>query len=273
MIYDAFLFRDEFTCLDVRLNELAGAVDAHVLIEADWTFQGGTKDLAFTEAFRAGSYRPDSYELIVKTLCGDPYPHGSAWAREAHAREAILEALEDAADDDYVILSDIDELPAASLIDEAIEKLPGGPSVAFKQEPRFYRFDNLCTNMNYKGSQIMLVATMRKNGAERIREHRWEAPYVEGGWHFCNLGDADDLIRKLQSFAHAELNVPENTDRAVIERMIEERRLLSNEKGYEFTLTDEGLPVWVLEHRDRFADLFYSKEGRWQSSRAQAAAQ
>lgn len=282
MIYDAFLFRDEWTCLDVRMHELEDVVDHHILVEADWTFQGDNKALYFTsDAYRralgglGGKY---SRPIRCQPLRGDPFPHGASWAREAYAREAINEALGhpsiQAADDDYVILGDVDELPAADVIEGAIEALDkgGGPSIAFKQEPRFYRFDNLCTSMDYKGSQLMTVATLRKNGVERMRGNRWDALAVPGGWHFCNLGDADAFIRKLKSFAHEELNTPENTNPETVDELIRERRLLGD-TDYEFTLTDEGLPAWVLENRDQFKDLFYEEEeSRWPSSEAQAAA-
>jgi hypothetical protein len=257
MIYDAFIFSHEFTCLDIRLHELESVVDKFVLVEADWTFQGDPKRLEFT---RADDCTDKYYEIPidVKRLTGDPHPNGSSWAREATMREGILEELAFAADDDYVILSDVDEVPAARTVEDAIKKLKEErpPSVAFQQESRFYWLNNRVLEMDYKGSQIMTVATLRRNGVQRMRDNRWEAPSVPWGWHFCNLGDADNFIRKLKSFAHEELNTPKNTDREFVEKLISERRVLDD--AYQCIIANQGLPTWVDEHRDELAEYFWN---------------
>ena len=49
MIYNAFMFYDEFDLLDIRLKELSGLVDRFVLIESNRTYTGKPKPLYFCE--------------------------------------------------------------------------------------------------------------------------------------------------------------------------------------------------------------------------------
>ncbi len=272
MIIDAFLFRNEFTCLDIRLNELDGQVDQHLLVEANWTFQGEPKPHSFTRMVDSTPNYPLSrWPIVVKRLTGDPYPSGSTWAREAAMRESILEALADQPDDAYVILGDADEVPAGDAIQNAIAVLnhrnvkDSGyvePSVAFSQQQRFYFLDNLVTGMDrYPGSQVMTLATLRRNGVQRMRDNRWKAPDIsDGGWHFCNLGDVADFIEKLQSFAHEELNTPENTDPEFVADLIESRKVLGDRQGkYKSVIEPRWLPAWVMSNRKLLKPYLYSE--------------
>jgi beta-1,4-mannosyl-glycoprotein beta-1,4-N-acetylglucosaminyltransferase len=49
MIFDCFIFFNEFELLEIRLNELNDVVDKFVLVEATKTHQGKDKPLYFEE--------------------------------------------------------------------------------------------------------------------------------------------------------------------------------------------------------------------------------
>ena len=49
--------------------------------------------------------------------------------------------------------------------------------------------------------------------------HTWDSreQLLNSGWHLSNFGIAGDTISKIESFAHQELNVPENKNPTTID--------------------------------------------------------
>ena len=41
---------------------------------------------------------------------------------------------------------------------------------------------------------------------------------IDGGWHFCDLGDSDFITRKVESFSHWELRSSRFSSREHLER-------------------------------------------------------
>jgi beta-1,4-mannosyl-glycoprotein beta-1,4-N-acetylglucosaminyltransferase len=221
-IWDAFIFSNEFDCLEMRLHELEGHVDRHLLLEANGTFQGAEK--------------------------------------EGAQRNAIVPVLERAGaePEDWVLLSDADEIPSGAVIEEiAREGSLYFPQLSFEQALCFYFANNLCTSMPWHGTQLLSLAELKERTPQQARDLRNLVPTVEGGWHFCNLGDAAFLREKIQSFSHTELNRPEIVDLENLERHIRERTVIEPPKDFPMTfeLDDELPPDWVKQNRpDLYAE-------------------
>src|SRR5690242_17863990 len=101
MIYDCFTFHNELEILDVRLHELAPAVDKFVLVEANLTHQGKPKPLYFAEnaaAFSAFATKIVHVVVEFPAHIDNRFARrrDQIWAREYHQRDQIAQGLKDA---------------------------------------------------------------------------------------------------------------------------------------------------------------------------------
>ena len=105
-IYDCFMFNNENDLLNIRLNILNKYVDYFVIIESAETHSGLKKKLFFdVEKF------PEFKNKIIYGII-EKFPHNlSAWEKENYQRNFISKFLKEAEDDDYILISDLDEIP------------------------------------------------------------------------------------------------------------------------------------------------------------------
>lgn len=211
MIYDCFLFYNELELLEIRLNELDGIVDKHVLVESTITFQHAPKRLFYDE----NKHLFEKFKDKIVHVIVDDAPTTSPWETEFHQRNAILRGLGDCQDDDLVILSDSDEIPSPFAINMYL-KSPAKQLRAFKQLFCYYYF-NCVINSNWSHAKILPVSLMKTyNDLQKIRDEKAEVLF-RGGWHFSYLGGVDRIITKIKSFSHTELNHPFYLDKQRIE--------------------------------------------------------
>ena len=106
MIYDCFSYWDEDLLLDLRLNILDNYVDYFVIVEGNKTWQNNPKKLRF-EIDKFKKFKNKIIYVPVTDLPDgeDPY------LRENHQRNAIVNGLNNANDNDLIIISDLDEIP------------------------------------------------------------------------------------------------------------------------------------------------------------------
>jgi beta-1,4-mannosyl-glycoprotein beta-1,4-N-acetylglucosaminyltransferase len=224
MIYDCFLFFNEFDLLDIRLHELADAVDRFVLLESTRTFTFRQKLLESTRTFTfrqkplhfAEQIGDGRFDWIGDRLTVIGLDEGDfqgidrtdPWWVEANHRELLVSRL-GAEDHDVVILSDADEIPSATFVCEAHHKLKRyDPMAVFQCEQwlSWYYLNCLCGDKWTAGTRATTGKRIRMSGmsGEELRKARGTT-FREGGWHFSYLGDIQE---KLASFAHAEFNKP-----------------------------------------------------------------
>ena len=119
-IFDCFMYFDEDLLLDLRLNILNDFVDKFIIIESNLTHTGKFKKLKFDinkfEKFKHKiSYYPLEKLEIDKNL-----KLKKNWSQhhliDQSIRNSISKYLTDASDNDWIIISDIDELPNPDVI-------------------------------------------------------------------------------------------------------------------------------------------------------------
>ena len=123
-IFDCFMYFDEDIVLDVRLNTLHENVDYFVIVESRFTHKGEKRNLKFdTKKFSrfkdkiiylVYDNQPSKIESVNKNDTEDAKSTKyifNAIHRENGQRNFILEGLKRADDDDYIIISDVDEIP------------------------------------------------------------------------------------------------------------------------------------------------------------------
>lgn len=270
-IHDCFTYAGEEDLLYLRLKTLAGVVDRFVMAEGTRTFAGASRTPRFDRA-RLGALADRLEYVVVDDLAPNP---ASAWQNEYHQRNALMRGLRDAADADWVLLSDVDEIPHP----EALARFRPGRYVSAVLEQRFYwyAFNNRMvrspdpSDVPWCRVRLTTVGRLRRfyGSMQNLREFRAAGPlrslwrYVHrhhsqriapGGWHFSYLMTPEQIRRKIESFSHQELNLPRFTDEAHIRAALRERRdLFGSGREFEVQSLDDSFPRPLVQERERFA--------------------
>lgn len=254
MIYDCFLFFNEFEVLELRLAELQSAVDQFVLVEGAKTFSGEEKPLHFAQnRERFAKYLNKIRHVIVEEM--PPNSH-SAWDVEAYQRNAILRGLEEAAPNDLIVISDVDEIPRATVLSSF-----SGHLAALELDSFYYTLN--CKNLAAKWVGPVLVKREILTSPEQIRmrgRRYWDEniPVIaNAGWHFSFLQNPEGIRQKIEAFAHQEYNNPVFT---TLEQLRERTQFgldIFGRRDHYWCVVpiDESFPRYLRENPRRFRDL------------------
>ena len=228
-IFDCFMYFDEEIILDLRLNILDKYVDYFVVVESTFTHKGDERKLHFNHKrfkkfenkiiYLVYDEKPKDIKEILKN---DIEPDISnkfiinALLRENGQRNFIINGLKDADDDDYILVSDVDEIPNLEEVDfsKINQKI-----LLFRQDMFYYKFNlNLpnfswtgtkgCKKRNFISPQWLRNIKDRKYPIYRIDVLFSEKKYIDvkiinnGGWHFSNIKSPDKIEHKLKSYLH-----------------------------------------------------------------------
>jgi len=270
MIFDCFIFFNELELLEIRLNELDGVVDKFVLVEAARTFTNKPKPLYFEE----NKARFSNFLHKIIHITADNYPeYDTPWTYEIHQRNSIMHGLQKCNPDDIIIISDIDEIPSAEAVLNAVKK--NGLKI-LKQKQYYYFLNRQCIEMPfwYEGSRILKYKDFVKKTPQNIRRSRFGKIIDNGGWHFSFLGGAERVKYKLESFAHHEYGSGKYTDIDHISEKIKKgddlfdrriffglkkffgrRDVLGKKITYKTVPIDDTFPLFVRTNSDKLASL------------------
>ena len=225
-IYDCFMYFDEDIVLDLRLNTLNEFVDYFVIVESIFTHKGEKRELKFNhekfEKFKDKIiylvYDKEPEKLLkIKDPKKD---NGSyiinALLRENGQRNFISKGLKSANDNDFILISDVDEIPNLKNINfnKQQEKI-----IQFRQEMFHYKFNLKLPNFIWTGTkgckkkylinpQWLRNIKDRKYSFFRIDTLFSKTKYINvkfienGGWHFSNIKNAEEIEYKLKSYLH-----------------------------------------------------------------------
>jgi beta-1,4-mannosyl-glycoprotein beta-1,4-N-acetylglucosaminyltransferase len=260
MIIDCFPFFNELDLLELRLNELKNVVDVFVLSEATLTFTGKPKILYFNE--NKDRFKDFNIEhVIISDYSG--IKMSDPWLMDYGQKQIGLDtALKKfkPGKNDIVLLSDADEIHRAESVFEESKK-PWSIQTAEMilhyhclncrserpwRHPTWFRPNGMDTNhRRLRGGRNLDKKKIVKNA----------------GWHFSYLGNAEDALYKLQSFAHQEKNIhPYNTLQHIENRKKKGADLYDRRRiKFEFVDDLSYLPQYVLNNMDKYSK--YIKRG------------
>ena len=118
-VWDCFFFNNEVDILEARLRELDGVVDRFVIVEGDRTHTGTPKDSVFNQNRERYRRWDDRIEHVIAHLDEhiDTGRGKPARDRDDQQRAALGRFLSGAvADDDLVLVSDLDEIPERDVV-------------------------------------------------------------------------------------------------------------------------------------------------------------
>jgi glycosyl transferase family 17 len=192
-----------------------------------------------------------------------PGPNAIAWDAESYQRNGIASGLQDAAPDDVIMVSDVDEIPKASRVRDFAAG--DADEVALATDLYYYKLNCRCLTATAHEVTPMLLRARRFTTAQDARlwarrYWKYRTPVVRNsGWHFACMQDPAGLSRKLKSFSHTELSGPEFTDINKIEWRIRYGLDLANRKDMVFSAVplDDSFPAYLRKHQSEYADMLF----------------
>ena len=289
-IFDCFMYFNEDLILEVRLNELYDHVEKFIIVESNYTHSGDYKEYNFDikrfEKFKDKIMyimikdKPKNYIKIDENLTlGEKKGKQilNALSLDNFQRNQIIKGLDEVNDDDFIIISDLDEIPNLNNIN--LNKCKS-KIIIFKQTFFHYRFNLYLKDFNWYGSKCCTkkllkspqwLRNVKSKKYNFFRADTWfsEKKYqnihiVEnGGWHFTNVGNEESIIYKLKHYAHHADTPDDILDKDTFKKLIKERKFMYDhnaKKGddrhavkkdlsiYDFEL----LPNYIKNNKDLF---------------------
>lgn len=269
-IYDCFCYFNEDLLLELRLETLWNFVDYFVIVESIYTISGNPKPLNFNPTFFK------KYQSKIRYLVVEHYPDGlsDAWRNERFQRNYIANGLLDAKPNDWIVISDVDEIPRPEMI--ALFKPNQFKRGDFEQHAYSYYLNNRCEKNGapilWYGSKITTYHNFIKffKCAESVRSFKIAGFFgfihrklfkkksiqiiQQGGWHFTWIANVEKIILKLESYAHQEFNKPEFKNPESIKAKIESGFDILNPTGRcVIQKIDSQFPNYLVQNQYTFS--------------------
>ncbi len=208
-IYDCFRYCGEDLLLNLRLKTLYDEVDKFVIIEGNKYYNGEIKKQLFDiNKFKNFKKKIDYHFIDNFPIYDFKNIEKSHWLYDDFHINKIELGLKNLNDDDYVLISDLDEIPKLGN-KEFLEN----DSVAFLQNMYYYKFNvHLYKGLKWnnkwagtKGCKFKFFETARKVREFRVRNIPWwrfdrkikRQVLEDGGWHFSYLMNEEQIKLKL----------------------------------------------------------------------------
>ena len=228
-IYDCFMFSDEKMILDIRLNVLNEYVDHFIIVESKYKHNGDVKSKNFDISQFPKFKNKITYIYLEKEPGGltsidatnneakknEKILHNT-YLRENYQRNMINEGLLKARNDDFIIISDIDEIPNLKNINfkKEVNKI-----LIFNQKMFYYKLNLFYKELVWTGSRACIKSRLKfpqwlrnvknkKYPIWRLDTFFSNNKYMnikfikDGGWHFTNMKNPQEIFTKLSSFLH-----------------------------------------------------------------------
>ena len=254
-LYDCFIFNGENFILDLRLNILNDFVEKFVIVESKYDHQGNKKNLKFKKE----NFKKFNSKINYKIIENFPENYND-WERENYQRNFIVNGLTEADDEDYIMISDVDEIPNI----ENLIKIKDRNFVAFKQRnfnlkinllnktyPDWYG-TRLCKKKYLKSPQWIRSQKVKPYSIFNFYRIKWNI-IENGGWHFSFLMTPEDIVQKIKSFAHSEYNNEYFKDLKRINEAIKNNKdIFDRNQNYIKVNLDSSFPKFIINNVNKY---------------------
>ena len=268
-IFDCFIFNNEINLLKIRFNILNDYVDYFVICESKFDHNKKLKKFNFNINLFTKFKKKIIYIKIT-----EPPQSDNPWINQSNQRNTLINGIEKANPEDYIIYSDVDEIPNPLKIKEFTNS--HYKFGIFMQFLFYYKLNLLSKNTynKWEGSRICkkkylksfenLRTNIRKKNL-RYKFYRIDKLYLEkniklinnGGWHFSYLMNAKEIIKKIKSSTHTEYNRKEYLNSKIIEKKIRQGKDLFNRRDTfnKIEFTNKIYPKYLIKNKKKFKDL------------------
>ena len=289
-IFDCFMYFDEDEVLDVRLNFLDKYVDYFVIVESGYNHKGEKRD----PQFDLSKFKKFKDKIIY--ILKNEIPEGiekikdddneneqyrksiyNAWKRENLQRNRILEGLTDANPNDWIIISDLDEIPNLEKVNfnNINQKL-----IFFNQLMMYYKFNLKLDNFIWIGSRACkfkdLISPQWLRDIKSKKFNWWRVDILfskkkynnikfvdDGGWHFSYLKTPDKIEKKLKSYLHhidydknpiGVNNITEiiKNKKTIYNLKVDQKKNKFDSKNDLVKIDINELPKYIIDNLDKF---------------------
>ena len=289
-IFDCFMYHNEDTVLDVRLNYLDKFVDKFIIVESAFTHSGKKRDLVF-DINKYSEFKDKIKYLVVENLPNDIEEINvkdsdsakeskiilNAAKRENYQRNSIVHLLGSADPNDQIIISDLDEIPNLERINFKSIK---NKIILFNQKMFYYKFNLILENMDWYGSKSCRMKNLiNPQWLRNIKNKKYSFWRVDtlfsnkkykdikfiqdGGWHFTNIKTPEEIDKKLRNSLHHIEYEQSNITPVEIAKMIKEKKpfyelMLNSKESKDRTEMElkkvdiNQLPVYLKNNKEKF---------------------
>ena len=228
-IFDCFMYFDEDIILDLRLNMLNPFIDYFIIVESTFNHKGEKRELKFDMKkykkfekkiiYLIFNEEPDGIEKVFNSDNDDEKSRKfilNAAYRENGQRNFITKGLDLANDNDFILISDVDEIPNLEKIDW---NTINNQIVLFKQDMFYYKLNLKLPDLIWSGTKACKKKYLKSpQWLRNIKDKKYpffrfdtffsEKKYINikfienGGWHFSNIKTAAEIEHKLKSYLH-----------------------------------------------------------------------
>tara|TARA_Y100001958_G_scaffold119125_1_gene86202 strand:- start:575 stop:1450 length:876 start_codon:yes stop_codon:yes gene_type:complete len=223
------MFYDEEMVLDFRLNFLNNNIDKFIIVESVYTHSGKKRKLLF-DINKYSKFKNKIKYIVIEDEPSDLYEIDgtenfdeknskyilNALKRENFQRNQISRGLNDALPEDFIIISDVDEIPN---LEEINFKKNENKIILFNQKFFYYKFNLKLQNFDWYGSKACKMANLNSpQWLRNIKSKKYPFWRVDtffsntryqnilfvknGGWHFSNLKTPEAIERKMSTYLH-----------------------------------------------------------------------
>ena len=266
-IYDCFMLHNELDLLEIRLNILDEFVDYFVIIESGQTHAGYKKNFQFN----LNDFAKFRHKIIYSKI--ENFPQNfTPFNRENFQRNYIMNSLTKANDEDFILISDLDEIPNLKNLNfETIKK----KIIVFNQRLFMYKLNygeqkptwhgtKCCKKKYLKSPQwLRTLKTHKRYKFFRIdkiflsKNYENSFDIIEnGGWHFSWIGEVDFIKEKINSMAHRDINNSSiNNDENINDHIKKKKSLNFNQNLTlkKLPINNEILPEFIVNNLEKFS--------------------
>ena len=291
-IFDCFMYYNEDTILDLRLNYLNKHVDYFIIVESTFNHRGQKKKLNFNidifkkfkdkiKYYVLDSHPPDIEEINPNDSENEKSRKYilNGYRRDHYQRNYLSKGISYANEDDIILISDIDEIPKLENINLQMIK---NDLLLFNQKMCYYKFNLYQENYNWVGSRACkkkkLITPQWLRDVKPKKYPIWRLDnffsknkyhnikFVDnGGWHFSYLNTPELIEQKLKSYTHHREYDLNPIGLENIASRIKNRESVYNlsidKRSNKFTsgvklkiLNEKDLPDFLVYNKDKFKD-------------------
>lgn len=282
-VFDCFPFYNELDLLEIRLNVLNDVVDYFVLTESTRTFTGKPKPLYYEE--NKDRFKQFSHKIRHIIVNDSEYDKSiSVWQREFDQKNSVFRGIKDCRDDDFVIVSDVDEIINPKLVTNFVGK--DSNSIAIIKQPCFYYYLNCKSTETFDKArmaklknikspqQIRAYPKFSKHGSTKFIQniYKWYGSirkrlcvkfgscviFENGGWHFTYMKSPEEIRDKIKDFSHTEFDLEEYTSINAINSRIQKFKD-PYDRGYQLNIVeiDHSFPNYIIRNKDKYTNIIY----------------
>ncbi|CAF3755839.1 unnamed protein product [Rotaria socialis] len=260
LIYDFFIFNNEFDMLEIRLYELYDHVTLFLIAESNQTFSGKSKPLYLKDNWSRFSRYHNKIRRVEVNFMILNQKTTDAWSRERRMRdEGIRLALPHSTKDYLLLTSDLDEIPKSRFVQALASCELRTPFQPMLLQCDFYYYSFEFRHATRPYSDGGTVSKFSPNTAvpSDLRKARFRYRSMPSTcFHCSSCFDRLASVRlKIASFSHTEFDIPKFRDQNHIIDRFRNGKDLFDRVGERYRRTyphETGLPKLLRVEPKRF---------------------